>query len=89
MDPRMIAELGGDLHLTKITRPHKAMSVTFGPMMFRDIDKGSLIVCDNVILEALQYTVTRAVEDGTQQRRLLRWARQPPWWTRRIPWRTW
>ena len=68
MDPRMIAEQGGDLLLTKITRPHKAMSIGFGPTLFRDIDKGSLIVCDNVILEALQYTVTRAVEDGTFHR---------------------
>ena len=68
MDPRMIAELGGDLLFSKITRPHKAMTIGFGPTLFRDMDKGSLIVCDNIILEALQYTMTRAVEDGTFHR---------------------
>ena len=68
MDPRMIAELGGDLLFTKITRPHKAMSIGFGPTLFWDIDKGFLIICDNVLLEVLQYTVTRAVEDWTFHR---------------------
>ena len=65
MDPRLIAELGGDLLLTKITRPHKAVSVGFGSTLFQDIDKGSLLICDNVLLNTLRYTVTRAVEDGT------------------------
>ena len=68
MDPRMIAEVGGDLLLTRITRPHKAVAVGFGLTMFQEIDEGSLIVCDNVFLETLQYTVTRAVEDGTFHR---------------------
>ena len=54
MDPRMIGEIYGDLLFTKVTRPHKAMMLSFGPSLFQDIDKGSLIVC-----------VTRAVEDGT------------------------
>ena len=63
MDPKMIGEIGGDLLFTKVARPHKALMVSFGPSLFQD--KGSLIVCDNVLLEMLQYTVTRAVEDGT------------------------
>ena len=65
MDPRMISEVGGDLLLTRITRPHKAVAVGFGPTMFKEIDKGSLIVVDNVLLETLRYTEARAVEDGT------------------------
>ena len=68
MDPLMIGEIGGDLLLMKVTRPHKAMTVSFGPTLFQDINKGSLIICDNVLLETLQYTVTRAVEDGTFHR---------------------
>ena len=50
MYPRMIPEVGGDLLLTRITRPHKAVAVGFGPTMFQEIDKGSLIICDNVLL---------------------------------------
>jgi len=68
MDPKMIGEVGGDLLFTKIARPHKALMLSFGPSLFQDIDKGALIVCDNVLLEKLQYTVTRAVEDGTFHR---------------------
>ena len=70
MDPRMFSEAGGDLHLllTKITRPHKTVAVGFGPDMFKQIDEGSLIVADNVLLETLRYTVARAVEDGTFHR---------------------
>ena len=62
MNPRMSAEVGGDLLLTKITRPHKAVSVGFGSTMFQEIDKGSLIICDNILLETLRYTRTRAAE---------------------------
>ena len=68
MDPKMIGEVGGDLLFTKVARPHKALMVSFGPSLFQDIDKGSLIVCDNVLLKKLQYTITRAVEDGTFHR---------------------
>ena len=68
MDPRMIGEIGGDLLFTKITRPHKALMVNFGPSLFKTIDKGSLIICDNILLKTLQHTVTRAVEDGTFHR---------------------
>ena len=64
----MIGEIGGDLLFTKVTRPHKALMVSFGPSLFQDIDKVSLIVCNNILLETLQYTVTRAVEDGTFHR---------------------
>ena len=39
--------------------------VNFGPSLFKTIDKGSLIICDNILLETLQHTVTRAVEDRT------------------------
>ena len=49
----MFSEAGGDLLLTKITRPHKAVAVGFGPDMFQQIDEGSLIVVDNVLLETL------------------------------------
>ena len=58
MDPRMFSEGGGDLLLTKITRPHKAVAVGFGPDMFKLIDEGSRIVVDNVLLETLRYTGT-------------------------------
>ena len=68
MDPRMISEVPGDLLLTRITRPHKAVAVSFGPNMFKEINEGSLIVVDNVLLETLRYTVARAVEDGTFHR---------------------
>ena len=68
MDPKMIGEVGGDLLFTNLTRPHKAVMLSFGPSLFQDIDKGALIVCDNVLLEKLQYTVTRAVEDRTFHR---------------------
>ena len=64
----MISEVGRDLLLTRITRPHKAVAVGFGPNMFKEIDEGSLIVVDNVLLETLRYTVARAVEDGTFHR---------------------
>ena len=64
----MISEVGGDLLLTRITRPHKAVAVGFSPNMFKEIDEGSLIVVDNVLLETLRYTVARAVEDGTFHR---------------------
>ena len=60
----MIGEIGGELLFTKITRPHRALMVNFSPGLFKTIDKGSLIVCDNNLLEELQLTVTRAVEDG-------------------------
>ena len=40
---------------TKLTRPHKAVILSFGPSLFQDIDKGALIVCDNILLEKLQY----------------------------------
>ena len=50
----MIGEIGGDLLFTKITRPH------FGPGLFKTIDKDSLIICDNTLLETLQLTVTSA-----------------------------
>ena len=66
MDPRMFSE--GDLLLTKITRPHKSMAVNFGPDLFQQIDEGSLIVVDNVLLETLRSTVARAVEDGSFHR---------------------
>ena len=65
---KMFGEVGGDLIFTKLTRPHKVVMHNFGPNLFQDIDKGALIVCDNVLLEKLQYTVTRAVEDGTFHR---------------------
>ena len=69
MDPKMIGrEVVGDLLLTRITRHHKAVAVGFSPTMFQEVDKGSLIVCNNVLLETLRYTVTRAVEDGTFHR---------------------
>ena len=67
MDPRMFSEAGGDLLLTKISRPHKSMVVNFGPDMFQQIDQGSLIIVDNVLLETLRSTVARAVEDGSLQ----------------------
>ena len=35
--------------------------------LFQDIDKGALLVCHNVFLEKLQYTVTRAVEEGSME----------------------
>ena len=63
LDPRMIGEIGGDLLFTKITWPHKALMENFGPGLFKTINKGSLIICDNTLLETLQLTVTRAVED--------------------------
>ena len=68
MDPRMFSEAGGDLLLTKISRPHKSMAVNFGPDMFQQIDEGSLIVVDNVLLETLHSTVARAVKDGSFHR---------------------
>ena len=68
MDPRMFSEAEGDLLLTKISRPHKSMAVNFGPDMFQQIDEGSLIVVNNVLLETLRSTVARAVEDGSLQR---------------------
>ena len=68
MDPRMFSEGGGDLLLTKITRPHKAVAVGFSPDKLKQIDEGSLIMVDNVLLETLRYTVARAVEDGTFHR---------------------
>ena len=67
MDPKMIGEVGGDLLFTKLTRPHKAVMLSFGPSLFQDIDKGALLVCHNVFLEKLQYTVTRAVEEGSTE----------------------
>ena len=64
----MIGEIGGDLLFTKITQQHKALMVNFSPGLFKTIDKGSLIICDNTLLETLQLTVTRAVEDGSFHR---------------------
>ena len=64
----MIGEVGRDLLFTKLTRPHKPVMLSFGPSLFQDIDKGALIVCDNILLEKLQYIVTRAVEDRTFHR---------------------
>ena len=67
MDPNMIGEVGGDPLFTKLTRPQKEVMLSFGPTLFQDIDKGALIVCDNVLLEKLQYTVTRAEEAHTEE----------------------
>ena len=64
----MIGEIVGDLLFNTITRPHKVLMVDFGPGLFKTIDKGSLIICDCTLLETLQLTVTRAVEDGTFHR---------------------
>ena len=64
----MIGDIGRDLLFTKITRPHKALMVNFGPGLFKTIDKSSLIICDNTLLEKLQLTITKAVEDGTFHR---------------------
>ena len=64
----MIGEIGGELLFTKITRPHTARMVNFSPGLFKIIPKGSLLVCDNNLLEQLQLTVTRAVEDGSFHR---------------------
>ena len=64
----MIGEIVGDLLFNTITRPHKVLMVDFGPGLFKTIDKGSLIICDSTLLETLQHTVTRAVEDGTFHR---------------------
>ena len=64
----MIGEIGGELLFTKITRPHRALMVNFSPGLFKTIDKGSLIVCDNNLLEELQLTITRVVEDGSFHR---------------------
>ena len=54
----MIGEIGGELLFTKITRPHTARMVNFSPGLFKIIPKGSLLVCDNNLLEQLQLTVT-------------------------------
>ena len=68
LDPRMIGEIGGELLFTKITRPHTARMVIFSPGLFKIIPKGSLLVRDNNLLEQLQLTVTRSVEDGSFHR---------------------
>ena len=64
----MIGEIGRELLFTKITLPHTARMVNFSPGLFKIIPKGSLLVCDNNLLELLQLTVTRAVEDGSFHR---------------------
>ena len=64
----MISEFGRELLFTKITRPHTARMVNFSPGLFKIIPKGLLLVCDNNLLEQLQLTVTRAVEDGSFHR---------------------
>ena len=68
LDPRMLTDAGGDVLLTKISNPHKSMAVNFGPGMFQQVDKGSLIIVDNILLETLRSTITRAVDDGSFHR---------------------
>jgi hypothetical protein len=68
LDPRMLTDAGGDVLLTKISNPHKSMAVNFGPGMFQQVDKGSLIIVDNILLETLRDTVARAVDDGSFRR---------------------
>ena len=54
--------------LMKIPSPHKSMQLTFGPRMFHNIDKGSLLIVNNYLLETLRDAVARAVDDGSFRR---------------------
>ena len=64
----MVREIGGEMLFTKITRPHTPRMVSFSPGLFKTIPRGSLLVCDNVLLEQLQLAITRAVEDNSFHR---------------------
>ena len=65
MDPRLLAESGGDLLLVKLPSPHKLLQLNFAPCMFSSIDAGSLLLVDNVLLENLRDATGRAVEDSS------------------------
>ena len=68
LDSRLLTEAGGDVLLTNIPSPHKSMQLTFGPGMFDQVNKGSLLVVDNHLLETLRDAVARAVDDGSFRR---------------------
>ena len=61
----MVGEIGGEMLFSKITRPHTPKMVSFNPGLFRTLPRGSLLVCDNVLLEQLQLAITWAVEDDS------------------------
>ena len=61
----MVDEIGGEMLFSKITCPHTPKMVSFNPGLFKTLPKGSLLVCDNVLLEQLQLAITRAVEDNS------------------------
>ena len=42
--------------------------VSFNPGLFNTLPRGSLLICDNALLEQLQLAITRAVEDNTFHR---------------------
>ena len=65
IDGRMVGEVGGDMLFSKVTRPHNPKMVSFKPGLFSTLPKGSLLICENVLFEQLQLTITRAVDDGS------------------------
>ena len=64
----MVGEVGGDMLFSKVTRPHTPKMVSFNLGLFTTLPRGSLLICDNVLLEQLQLTITGAVADGTSHR---------------------
>ena len=64
----MVGEIGGEMLFSKITRPHTPRMVSFNPGLFKTLHRGSLLICDNVLLEQLQLAITRAVEDNSFHR---------------------
>ena len=63
----MVGEVGGDM-LFSVTRPHNPKMVSFNLGLITTLPRGLLLICDNLLLEQLQLTITRVVEDGTFQR---------------------
>ena len=64
----MVGEVGGDMLFSKVTRSHTPRMVSFNLGLYSTPPRGSLLICDNVLLEQLQLTITRAVADGTFHR---------------------
>ena len=65
MDPQLLSEAGGDMLVARIPSSNKIDQHKFQSGMFNNLQAGSLLVVDCVLLENLRDATARAVQDGS------------------------
>ena len=68
VDPQLLSEAGGDMLVARIPNSNKIDQWKFQPVMLNNLQAGSLLVVDCVMLENLRDATARAVQDGSFRR---------------------